>query len=88
LSYVARLSLQDTDPLNAEAWVNRNISTGGQYSAGGAELRLYGTQQARTLEIVASGLPTGPSAELTEATTNRGITVPTINLLTTTRSPG
>ena len=88
LSYVAKLSLQDTDPLNAEAWVNRNVSTGGQYFAGGAELRLYGTERARTLEIVASGLPTGPSAELTEATAPRGFTVPTISLPTTTRSPG
>jgi len=54
--YVARLSLEDTDPLNAEAWIEENISSGVGYSAEGAELKLYGTGDARTLEIVATGL--------------------------------
>lgn len=57
LSYVADLSLEDIDPLNAETWVGENISSGGRYSAEGAELRLYGTEGARTMEIVATGLP-------------------------------
>lgn len=57
LSYVADLSLENTDPLNAETWVGENISSGGGYSAEGAELKLYGTEGARTLEIVATGLP-------------------------------
>lgn len=56
-SYVARLSLEDTDPLNTETWVGENISSGGGYSAEGAELKLYGIEGARTLEIVATGLP-------------------------------
>ena len=56
LSYVADLSLEDIDPLNADTWVGENISSGGGYSAEGAELRLYGTEGARTLEIVATGL--------------------------------
>ena len=58
LVYVARLSLKDTDPINAQAWVGRNVSSGGQYVGDGFELRLYGTEQARTLEIVATGPPT------------------------------
>lgn len=57
LTYVASLSLEDTDPINAETWMQENISSGGGYSAEGAELRLYGTEGARTLEIVATGLP-------------------------------
>jgi hypothetical protein len=77
LSYVAKHTLQDTDSLNAEAWVNRNISTGGQYFARGAELRLYGTQRATTLEIVANGPPAGGGVELTAETTSRGLTVST-----------
>ncbi len=57
LSYVANLSLDDTDPVNAETWVVENVSSGGGYSAEGAELKLYGSQGARTLEIVGTGLP-------------------------------
>ena len=57
LGYVARLSLEDTDPLNPETWVRENVSSGGGYSAEGAELKLYGTEGARTLEIVVTGLP-------------------------------
>lgn len=56
-SYVARLSLEDTDPLNADTWIGENITSGGGYSAEGVELKLYGTEGARTLEIVATGLP-------------------------------
>jgi hypothetical protein len=77
LSYVAKHTLQDTDSINAEAWVNRNISTGGQYFARGAELRLYGTQRATTLEIVANGPPAEVGAGLTAETTSRGFTVST-----------
>jgi hypothetical protein len=57
LSYVARLSLEDTDPLNADTWIGENISSSAWYSAEGAELELYGTEGARTLEIVATGVP-------------------------------
>jgi hypothetical protein len=56
-SYVAKLSLEDTDPINTETWVGENISSGGGYSAKGAELKLYGTEGARTFEIVATGVP-------------------------------
>ncbi len=57
LGYVARLSLEDASPIDAEAWVGRTISSGGQYFANGAEVRLYGTEQTRTLEIVATAVP-------------------------------
>ena len=57
LGYVARLTLEDASPIDAEAWVGRTISSGGQYFASGAEVRLYGTEQTRTLEIVATAAP-------------------------------
>jgi hypothetical protein len=57
LSYVADLSLEDIDPLNAETWIEEIISSGGEYGAEGASLKLYGREGARTLEIVATGLP-------------------------------
>ena len=57
LSYVADLSLEDLDPLNAETWVGETIASGGEYGAEGASLKLYGSEGARTLEIVATGLP-------------------------------
>jgi hypothetical protein len=85
LGYVARLSLEGASPVDAEAWVNRTISSGGQYLADGAEVRMYGTEQTRTLEIVATAPPEqGPeftdlvpevpdllSPEVTEQTTGR-----------------
>ena len=37
--------------------MGRTISSGGQYFANGAEIRLYGTEQTRTLEIVATAPP-------------------------------
>jgi hypothetical protein len=55
-TYVAELSLQDTGSMNPETWMRENISSGGGYSAGGAELKLYGTEGARTLEITAAGV--------------------------------
>jgi hypothetical protein len=64
--YVARLSLEDTDPLNAETWLGQNISSAGGYSAEGAELKLYGIEGARTLEIVATGLPSDIVPELSD----------------------
>lgn len=57
LGYVARLSLEDASPIDAETWVGRTISSGGQYFANGADVRLYGTEQTRTLEIVATAPP-------------------------------
>jgi hypothetical protein len=54
-SYVASLCLQDTDPLNSEAWMQENIPTGGQTASGGTALSVYGTQEVRTLEVVATG---------------------------------
>lgn len=57
LGYVASLSLENASPMDAEAWVGRTISSGGQYFAEGAEVRLYGTEQTRTLELVATAPP-------------------------------
>lgn len=57
LGYVADLSLEDIDPLNAETCIEENVSSGGEYNAEGASLKLYGNEGARTLEIVATGLP-------------------------------
>jgi hypothetical protein len=54
LGYVTRLALEGASPVDAEAWVGRTISSGGQYFAHGAEVRLYGTEQTRTVEIVAT----------------------------------
>jgi hypothetical protein len=85
LGYAARLSLEDASPIDAEAWVGRTISSGGQYFADGAEVRLYGTEQTRTLEIVATAppdriseltdlvpeVPDLRSPEITEQTTGR-----------------
>jgi hypothetical protein len=65
LGYVARLSLEDASTVDAEAWVGRTISSGGQYFADGAEVRLYGTEQTRTLEIVATA-PPNQSPEITD----------------------
>jgi hypothetical protein len=87
LGYVARLSLEDASPIDAEAWVGRTISSGGQYVADGAEVRLYGTEQTRTLEIVATaplgGIPerTGLTPEVPEPLS------PEITELTTGRTP-
>jgi hypothetical protein len=54
-SYVAGLCLPDTDPLNPEAWMQENVPTGGQTATGGTALSVYGTQEVRTLEVVAIG---------------------------------
>ena len=51
---VGALCLDETDPLNPEAWVRENLPTGGQIFAEGAELSVYGTREARTLQVVAS----------------------------------
>lgn len=83
LGYVARLSLEGASPIDAEAWVGRTISSGGQYFANGVEVRLYGTEQTSTLEIVAttppeqglevtdliSEIPDSRNSETTERTT-------------------
>jgi|SRR5215207_3692784 len=53
LGDVARLAVGGlVGPLDAETWVERTISSEGQYVAEGVEVRLYGTEGARTLEIV------------------------------------
>jgi hypothetical protein len=57
LGYVAGLSLKGAAPIDADSWVRRNLSSGGQYSADGAEVRLYGVEGSRTLEIVATAPP-------------------------------
>jgi hypothetical protein len=72
LGYVARLSLEDTDPLNAETWIGENVSSGGGYSAEGAELKLYGIDGARTLEIVATGLPSDIVTEQSDGSREKG----------------
>ena len=56
-AYVANLSLGRMYPINAGTGVGENISSGGEYAAEGARLRLYGTEGARTLEIVGTGVP-------------------------------
>jgi hypothetical protein len=66
LGYVAKLSIGHLGPLDPEAWVNRTISSGGQYFADGAEVRLYGTDHTRTLEIVATAPPAEQSPEVTD----------------------
>jgi hypothetical protein len=66
LGYVARLSIGDLGPLDPEAWVGRTISSGGQYFTDGAEVRLYGTEQTRTLEIVATASPLDQIPEVTD----------------------
>jgi hypothetical protein len=54
-SYIASLCLQDTDPLNPDAWMQEKVPTGGQTTTGGTALSVYGTQEVRTLEVVAIG---------------------------------
>ena len=51
-SYVADLCLQDTDPLNPEAWMQENVPTGGQTATRGEVLSVYGAKEVRTLEVV------------------------------------
>jgi hypothetical protein len=73
LGYVLGLSLKDAAPsLDAEAWVDRNIESGGQYFADGAEVRFYGTPGDRTLEIVATPSPADRGPVTVEVTTDRG----------------
>jgi hypothetical protein len=55
-AYVAELSLQDTGLMNPATWIRENTSLGVGYFAGGKELRLYGTEGARTLEITATAV--------------------------------
>ena len=55
-TYVASLCLQEADPLNPEAWVEQNVTSGGQVFAEGAELTIYGTKEERTLQVVATDL--------------------------------
>jgi hypothetical protein len=57
LGYVGDLCFEDTEPVNVRAWVEQNVTTGGQLLAGGAILTLYGTDRARTLAVEATGLP-------------------------------
>jgi hypothetical protein len=53
-SYVAGLCLQETDPLNPKAWVEQNLTPGGQVFAEGTELTIYGTKEEWTLQVVAT----------------------------------
>jgi hypothetical protein len=55
---VASLCLQESDPLNPEAWVEQNLGSGGQVFVEGAELSIYGTKEERTLQVVATGFAT------------------------------
>ena len=57
-SYITSLCLQESDPLNPEAWVGQNLGSGGQVFAEGAELSIYGTKEERTLQVVATGFAT------------------------------
>jgi hypothetical protein len=56
VAYVAELSLQDTGLMNPATWIRENISLGVGYFAEGKELRLYGTEGGRTLEITATAV--------------------------------
>lgn len=72
LGEVARLTVGDLGPLDAEAKRATTISSGGQYLAEGAEVRTYGTEGARTLEIIATGPPAEePRGEATRPKTER-----------------
>ncbi len=62
---MAKLSIGHLAPLGLEAWLGRSISSSGQFFADGAEFRLYGTEQTRTLEIVATA-PPGQIPEVTD----------------------
>ena len=53
-AHVGSLCLDEADPLNPAAWVRENVPTGGQTLAEGAELSVYGTREARSLQVVAS----------------------------------
>ena len=53
-------------PLDAETWVERTICSGGQYVAEGAEVRLYGTEGARTLQIVGTAPTLVEDSEITD----------------------
>ncbi|MDP8951420.1 MAG: hypothetical protein M3N18_04130 [Actinomycetota bacterium] len=46
MGHVARLALKTAAPMDAESWVRRSISSGGQYFADGAEVRLYGSSRS------------------------------------------
>jgi hypothetical protein len=54
-SYVADLSLSETAPLETDAWMLQNVPAGGQTFTTGTEISVYGTKEAKALEIVASG---------------------------------
>jgi hypothetical protein len=53
--YVGELCLQVADPFNPEAWMEANVAGGGQVFARGAEFSVYGTEEERTLQVVATG---------------------------------
>jgi hypothetical protein len=80
LATVLGLSLKNAAPsLDAKAWVDRNIESGGQYFADGAEARLYGTPGNKTLEIVATPSPADRGPVTVEVTPDRGTTQPSAN---------
>ena len=87
LGYVARLSLEEASPIDAEAWVGRTISSGGQYFANGAEVRLYGTEQTRTLEIVATAAPEQAPEPTDLIPEIPELTIPEITERTTAQTP-
>jgi hypothetical protein len=57
-SYVAGVCLQETDPLNPEAWVKQNVGSGGEVFTKSAEFSIYGTKEERALQVVAMGFAT------------------------------
>ena len=74
LGEVARLAVGGSGPLAPEAWVQRSLPSGGQYLARGAEVRLYGVQGDRALEIVGAGPPPtkSPNEGKTKVKTDQG----------------
>ena len=72
LAYVGSLSFEEPEPVNMEAWVRGNIPSGGQLTAEGAEVTLYGASEVRTL--VVAGVPqTVPAGGATVPESEEGI---------------
>lgn len=66
LGYVAGLCFEETEPVNSAAWVETNVTTGGQLLTAGAELTLYGTKEIRTLVVVGTGVSEQEAESLEE----------------------
>lgn len=54
--YVLELCLEDASALDPEAWVSGNVPSGGTTFAQDAEVSVYGSEEARALSLVSTGL--------------------------------